>query len=99
MAPRHRGRGARQARLRVGSPRPAADCRAHRQPCLLHRGLLDDSTDEGFEEEFSKLEEMLKQQNDDSAQDTDAESEDSDKNKGEDDADGDDADGKDSRED
>ncbi|MCQ9677250.1 zinc-dependent metalloprotease [Corynebacterium sp. BF-R-2] len=31
-------------------------------PASFIDGLLDDSTDEGFEEEFSKLEEMLKQQ-------------------------------------
>ena len=64
-------------------------------PASFIDGLLDDSTDEGFEEEFSKLEEMLKQQNDDSAQDTDAKGTD----EGKDDADGDDAEGKDSRED
>ena len=36
-------------------------------PASFIDGLLDDSTDEGFEEEFSKLEEMLKQQSDGTA--------------------------------
>ena len=41
-------------------------------PASFIDGLLDDSTDEGFEEEFSKLEEMLKQQSDSDAGDADA---------------------------